>query len=297
MAHDMLLPQPVQVAPRLLAFWRFFRAHAAHAVGLLVPAAPRLEHACGLLWCCPAYPCAALSLVLHVEQLHVLMPFSCLAPLQARTALSIRDLLAWAGFIEAVTPSVGLLPAYAHGAHLVLLDGLGLGVGLAPEAIAPLRAACRAYLLSQLPQEMRKLAAVAANGRGSKDGTAMAEDGEGHAEVPGTPMTEDGVDGGQEEGSASGVSPGRWGIAPFYIERLSPPDGAAHLRAAFSFRAPTTARNAMRVLRALQLRKPILLEGSPGVGKTSLVAALAGAVGQVGWARFFLVEVDLLFFC
>ena len=30
----------------------------------------------------------------------------------------------------------------------------------------------------------------------------------------------------------------------------------------------------------MQLRKPILLEGSPGVGKTSLVAAMAAAVGQ-----------------
>lgn len=36
----------------------------------------------------------------------------------------------------------------------------------------------------------------------------------------------------------------------------------------------------MRVLRALQLRKPVLLEGSPGVGKTSLVAALAAASGH-----------------
>lgn len=30
----------------------------------------------------------------------------------------------------------------------------------------------------------------------------------------------------------------------------------------------------------VQLRKPILLEGSPGVGKTSLVVALANGVGQ-----------------
>ena len=47
----------------------------------------------------------------------------------------------------------------------------------------------------------------------------------------------------------------------------------------FDFGAPTTARNAGRVLRALQLRKAVLLEGSPGVGKTSLVAALAAASG------------------
>lgn len=48
----------------------------------------------------------------------------------------------------------------------------------------------------------------------------------------------------------------------------------------FNLQAPTTAMNAMRVVRAMQLRKPILLEGSPGVGKTSLVSTLASASGN-----------------
>ncbi|GKA81188.1 reverse transcriptase domain-containing protein [Tanacetum coccineum] len=37
---------------------------------------------------------------------------------------------------------------------------------------------------------------------------------------------------------------------------------------AFDFLAPTTRRNSMRVLRAMQLKKTVLLGGSPGVGKT-----------------------------
>jgi midasin len=48
----------------------------------------------------------------------------------------------------------------------------------------------------------------------------------------------------------------------------------------YTLQAPTTRLNAMRLLRALQLTKPVLLEGSPGVGKTSLVTAIAAATGH-----------------
>lgn len=48
----------------------------------------------------------------------------------------------------------------------------------------------------------------------------------------------------------------------------------------FNLQAPTTQDNAMRVVRACQVTKPILLEGSPGVGKTSLVTAIANISGH-----------------
>ena len=48
----------------------------------------------------------------------------------------------------------------------------------------------------------------------------------------------------------------------------------------FNFDAPTAKRNAIRVLRACQVAKPILMEGSPGVGKTSLITALANLSGH-----------------
>ena len=65
-------------------------------------------------------------------------------------------------------------------------------------------------------------------------------------------------------------------IGPF----SAPKGDASAMQPSFNFGAPTTLSNAMRVMRACQLNKPILLEGSPGVGKTSLVTALASVVGQ-----------------
>lgn len=43
----------------------------------------------------------------------------------------------------------------------------------------------------------------------------------------------------------------------------------------YAFEANTTKNNLMKLLRAFTLAKPVLIEGPPGVGKTSLVENLA----------------------
>ena len=65
-------------------------------------------------------------------------------------------------------------------------------------------------------------------------------------------------------------------IGPFSIPKGQKPTND-HI---FSLQAPTTQDNALRIVRACQVTKPILLEGSPGVGKTSLVTALANVAGH-----------------
>jgi midasin len=64
-------------------------------------------------------------------------------------------------------------------------------------------------------------------------------------------------------------------LGPFAIPK-GPQEPAPH---SYDIQAPTTRDNAMRLVRASQLSKPILLEGSPGVGKTSLVTTLANICG------------------
>ncbi|XP_058456556.1 midasin [Malaya genurostris] len=75
-----------------------------------------------------------------------------------------------------------------------------------------------------------------------------------------------------------------FGIAPFFIQ-LSPDQ--RDRRTEFMFSAPTTQKNLFRLLSALSLDKAILLEGPPGVGKTSLVENLARTTG------FSIVRINL----
>ncbi|KAF9140977.1 AAA ATPase midasin [Mortierella sp. GBA39] len=164
---------------------------------------------------------------------------------KSRVVVSLRDILAWVRFMNELMAK-GLLSseeAFVHGGSLVLLDGLGSNAS-----------AGGASLTGDLLKEfrLRSLAALSKNDDVIRLGEAAV-----FAEGTGTVKND-----GQE-----------FGITPFFIKKGE----LENQKIKFTLLAPTTTDNAMRVLRALQLRKPILLEGSPGVGKTSLVSALATA--------------------
>lgn len=68
-----------------------------------------------------------------------------------------------------------------------------------------------------------------------------------------------------------------FGVSPFYINVNG--DGISANGRDFKFTAPTTRNNLFRLLSAMSLHKAILLEGPPGVGKTSLIENVAAAIG------------------
>ncbi|KAK3846925.1 MAG: hypothetical protein J3R72DRAFT_519841 [Linnemannia gamsii] len=164
---------------------------------------------------------------------------------KSRVVVSLRDILAWVRFMNELMAKGQLNPeeAFVHGGSLVLLDGLGSNAS-----------AGGATLSGDLLKEfrLRSLAALSKNDDVVRLGEASV-----FSEGTGTVRND------SEE----------FGITPFYIKKGQ----LESQKIKFTLLAPTTTDNAMRVLRALQLRKPILLEGSPGVGKTSLIAALATA--------------------
>lgn len=78
-------------------------------------------------------------------------------------------------------------------------------------------------------------------------------------------------------------------IGPFSVLK-----GIYETKSSFHLEAPTTYLNATRVFRAMQLRKPILLEGSPGVGKTSLISAIAALSSKALVRINFSDQTDLM---
>ncbi|KAM0290211.1 hypothetical protein ACHAO9_005348 [Fusarium lateritium] len=158
----------------------------------------------------------------------------------ASTPFSVREILVWVQFINHFQSSEPIV-SLVHGASTIFIDSIGAN----PSALL----ATDPKSLGQQRQKcVDKLSELI-----GKDVSSIYQT---HPELS------------MDDTSLT--------IGHFSIPRAS--TGVAD--PGFAFHAPTTRLNAMRVLRALQMQKPILLEGSPGVGKTTLVAALSQACGQ-----------------
>lgn len=178
-----------------------------------------------------------------MEYVHWFNDVYCMDPSRACAdlTLSLRDILTWAHFIIEASRASGDLTAwdaYIHGARLMHLDGLGLGIGMSKDEALLARARAEAFLEAQ----------------GVEAGHSVQQLGVFDFKT---------ID-------------CHFGIDPFWISTGIYPVSEN----SFNFCAPTTAGNVFRILRAMQLSKPVLLEGSPGVGKTTLIAALADASGH-----------------
>lgn len=154
--------------------------------------------------------------------------------------ISIRDLLSWIHFVN-TSQSSGLYSALFHGAAMVYIDGLGANP-----------ASNMSLVETVLPRE-RQVCLLKLDDLFGKSLSSL------YGEAYQLCVTRD-----------------IFSIGPFSLPKSATvvPDPK------YSLQAPTTMANAMKIMRALQIRKPVLLEGSPGVGKTTLVAALAHSIGM-----------------
>ncbi|XP_076780137.1 midasin isoform X2 [Arvicanthis niloticus] len=176
-----------------------------------------------------------------------------------KCVVSIRDILSWVNFMNSMAEeaamkrleTISTVTSFVHAACLVYIDGIGSGVTSSGFGTALLaREECLKFLIKKLSKIVRLT-------EHQKDELKIYDRLK-HKEF--TSLND------------------LWGVHPFFIPRGPVLNG--HSIADYALSAGTTAMNAQRLLRAAKLNKPILLEGSPGVGKTSLVAALAKASGN-----------------
>ena len=158
----------------------------------------------------------------------------------ANTTIPLRDLLAWAKFVNCV-PYLGSEEAFLHGAMMVYVDSVGANpAGLTTSAsdVESSRQKCLEFL--------QTLVSVS--------------------------VTEFSDQGPQLSSSSEAVQVGSFSLSRTLNGQHEKPD--------LVFEAPTTLKNTMRLVRALKMDRPVLLEGNPGVGKTAIVTALAQLLGK-----------------
>lgn len=155
--------------------------------------------------------------------------------------VSMRDVLAWVDFVNAIYLENGLERALLDGVCMTFVDALGTNATAYLAADASRLHAIRLECIAKLEEF---------------SGMQLAHMYNISAEVE--------------------VSESQVKIGAYSANKREQTETEG--KVPFSLEAPTTAVNALRVLRAMVVRKPVLLEGDPGVGKSSLVGALAAAV-------------------
>ncbi|TDH69545.1 hypothetical protein CCR75_002271 [Bremia lactucae] len=181
--------------------------------------------------------------------------------------MTLRDILTWVNFITSAVKKlelkssfkIAVWTAFVNGAALSILDGLGLGSDKALHTTQNAKEEAYKYLLQLVPDDdhlfkQRVFDSLNVTTLSEKNDFDLLNS----------------LD--SEEATANS-----FGISPYFIPRGQ---NRIQRKLAFSLKAPTTMSNLYRVLRAMQVNRPIILEGSPGVGKTSLISALAAASGH-----------------
>ena len=190
--------------------------------------------------------------------------------------ISLRDVLAWVKFIQTTVRKLGLKQAFFHGGCMIVVDGMSINPlfgHFGPTNELRIQAI---LLLKQLSGIISPSEALQSATRLSNNASECSRE------------LSEFLDGSNRQIQLFDNC--RFGSEPFYI--LTGPLSPKNIP--FALEAPTTYMNAMRIMRAMQLQKPILLEGSPGVGKTSIVSTL-GAVSGHSLVRINLSEqTDLM---
>ena len=158
---------------------------------------------------------------------------------EGKSSVSIREILAWIDFVN-LCKFEDPRHALAHGAAMVYLDGLGAN----PAAKLSIK---RDSIDEERIESLNTLSRL------FNADMASIYNADIRVLASGTKLI----------------------VGVFDMERFATHDN----NPPFSFQASTTLSNTMRIARAFQIAKPVLIEGSPGVGKTTLVAALAAMIG------------------